>query len=587
MRLAPQDVPYLAQRQDTLHRVVFLAHSYLRTQLPLSGDIALQVIDEKFWSEMIDIKTLRFDRWYLVSDHIKEAGLEDLYKQVRDAVTGALESGGSVHAALAEQKVTARKLETLARREETAQPSVKVRPWQTTERMEKTIKSFDSVTADSIEARASIFRLLAQTSGRDGTERLNLKKPGKNSANELPDGAVIQSYHLKGLLATTPTILLDADLDAAIVRRFYPNVQFERLLARPNAHVVQISNRTLGTSSVVSGKEGEKIRRDIATIIKREVARAKGGNVLLVATKRVLKALQEDVGAELDETKKNTQSLYGAEVRWFGPRMLGVNTYADFSTIIFVGRLQLPTYALEDQVHAVFGDSGRPLELTKNDKLVLSSTELLRADSTSSIAKVWIHPDVRWTTLLQQTREAQSEQAIARLRLIDTTSPKRVVVLSNIPLPNLPVDELTTFDALVADKSVFQLSKKYKKLKAAISGPNKRMLPGIRLSETELKGDAPHAFPSAVSVKEFRKKLPIDKLLDWIPAIVSDLGLPAIHVQLFNGKRGGHPTPAVVFATLENAQQTSQQLWPEFDEHTVIGPIGVTKEDIDIVVEPT
>ncbi|KKL88554.1 hypothetical protein LCGC14_1923520, partial [marine sediment metagenome] len=358
-----------------------------------------------------------------------------------------------------------------------------------------------------------------------------------------------------------------------------------RLLARPKAHVIQVSDKTLAPSTL-KDEEHKKQRDDIVRIIKREVERARKRDVLVVAPKSVLHKLYEDNGETFNDKSSQPQMLHGATVRWFGPRLLGINTYSDFATIILVGRLQLPVVALEDQLRALFGDSDMPLSFTDGGRLKALKTSLLRADDTRVDVKVQSHPDPRGAALLRQSREAQSEQAIARLRLLGANTPKRVLVLSNVPLPGLPVNEWLKFDAVVQDKSDVQVSKKYQSLERAIDGANGPVLRGIRLSASGLNKDAKDVFPSVGSAKEFRKKLPLKVILEWVESIAADRGLPATSMLLSKSRRGGHETHAVVFTTAKGARHLSQHLWPEFGKHIVSEEFGLLKNEETAVLEP-
>ena len=62
-----------------------------------------------------------------------------------------------------------------------------------------------------------------------------------------------------------------------------------------------------------------------------------------------------------------------------------------------------------------------------------------------------VHPDPRAQALLEQIREREIEQAVARLRLVHRDRPATVYLLTNLPL-NLEVAELTTWNALVRDR---------------------------------------------------------------------------------------------------------------------------------------
>lgn len=575
--------PYLAQEAIIEPHVVFLAHSYLKSQPPLSGDVALRIIDEKFWGAMIDVQALPHDNWFLTPDHYDGSKLAETYRTVRKSVSDALEAETPVHRALRDKKISAETLRELAAAEEMAMPILKLDPQTPNDDAKVKVSSFDHEAANSIRVRSLIFDLLANTIDLRGTERISLEKPTPEKNNR----ALIKLHQLVDLPADAPMILLDADLDETIVRRFCGNAHFERLLVRPKAHVTQVSDLTLASYPLSSLKEKaqERRRADVVKIIKREVERAQTKDVLVVATTAVLQALYNDCGQEFKETSTEAQVLYGATVRRFGQKLLGVNTYSEFSTIILIGRLQLPVVTIEDQLRAVFGDSGAPLNLAEGNRLVAAATTVLRADNRRVEAKVQSHPDPRGTSILLQTREAQSEQAIARLRLLDANIPKRVIVLSNVPLPGLPVDEWLKFEAIVREKSDVQVSTKYVNLERAICGADGSRLRGIRLSAGGLVADAPKIFPNSKRAREFRKNLPTEEILGWAMTIAAEIGFPATYVRLSKGNRGGHATPAVVFSTVEKAQQLSKHLWPDFDKHVVVEGIGVTFNEGNAVLE--
>jgi len=572
--------PYLAQEKTEKNHVVFLAHSYLKSKPPLAGNVALRIIDEKFWKEMIDLQTLPHDAWLFAPDHLKARNLSGAYEKMQSAVTSALKAKTPVHLALRGSDITSETLRDLANAEKMALPTLELDLRSPDDIVRMKVDTFDHAAANSIRVRSLICDLLAKTIDHRGTERLSLAKPSEQSDHR----ALVKLHQVADLPDDAPTILLDADLDETIVRRFCNNAQFERLLVRPKAHVIQVSDRTLASSTLKT--EGrQKQRADVATIIKREVERAQSNDVLVVASTAVLHALYKYDGKVFEETSAKPQKLYGATVRRFGSKLLGINTYSDYATIILVGRLQLPVVTIEDQLRAVFGDSDVPLDLTEDEKLVASKTSILRADNKRVEAKFQSHPDPRGASLLQQGREAQSEQAIARLRLLDANIPKRVLVLSNVPLPGLTVDEWIRFDALVQEKTNVQVSKKYQKLEHAIREDNGHKPKGLRLSAAGLFGDADKVFPTLKLAKEFRKKLRTPDVLDWTMAIAAEMGMSATHVQLSKGKRGGHSTPAIVFTNAADAQQRSRELWPDYDKYVVIEGSGIAGDDDTAVVE--
>ena len=62
-----------------------------------------------------------------------------------------------------------------------------------------------------------------------------------------------------------------------------------------------------------------------------------------------------------------------------------------------------------------------------------------------------VHPDHRAQALLEQVRERELEQAVARLRLVHRVRPATVYLLTNLPL-NLEIATVTTWNALTRDR---------------------------------------------------------------------------------------------------------------------------------------
>ena len=72
-------------------------------------------------------------------------------------------------------------------------------------------------------------------------------------------------------------------------------------------------------------------------------------------------------------------------------------------------------------------------------------------DAAGPAVDVSVHPDPRAQALLEQVRERELEQAVARLRLVHRDRPATVYLLSNIPL-NLEITTVTTWNALARDR---------------------------------------------------------------------------------------------------------------------------------------
>ena len=59
------------------------------------------------------------------------------------------------------------------------------------------------------------------------------------------------------------------------------------------------------------------------------------------------------------------------------------------------------------------------------------------------------HPDPYYDALLRQIREAEIAQAVGRIRAVRSSTPKTVYLLTEIPIPGLPMDVLIAYHDLV------------------------------------------------------------------------------------------------------------------------------------------
>jgi hypothetical protein len=120
----------------------------------------------------------------------------------------------------------------------------------------------------------------------------------------------------------------------------------------------------------------------------------------------------------------------------------GLNDYASFNNVIILGREQPPASGMADQARAMWWDSEEPLRRLQDksgNQPYTREPRGYRGIQRGSV-QVQTHPDWRAQLLLEQVREAESEQALDRLRLLRGEGKQRqVYILSNVPL-NVTVD---------------------------------------------------------------------------------------------------------------------------------------------------
>jgi len=139
----------------------------------------------------------------------------------------------------------------------------------------------------------------------------------------------------------------------------------------------------------------------------------------------------------------------------------GSNAYEDRSVVFITGRNQPPIDEVEQQARAVFGGSGNPLSYDDKESLPLDQVEYwlsARSPHSTSAMTVPSFSDPRIEAVQKQIREAETVQAIARLRLVWADYQKRVFLLSNLPV-EMPVDHLIEFNDLMPDRLEMELIK--------------------------------------------------------------------------------------------------------------------------------
>ncbi|WP_274844569.1 hypothetical protein [Phaeobacter gallaeciensis] len=557
--------PYLAQREISQNHVIFLPHSYLALPLPIKGAIALRIVDEKFWSTLTSTEEIDLRDWKksISLDSSSSAAQQAHAKasdKVRQMVNACLTNNTPLHEELRNAGFAEKELQALADTERTFWTDPEIQPTMGIDEISAKIDTDKMSLNVAARRNAKVFALLAETAGRQSnTERLCMTQKDKADA--------ITAYILQPPPQDSPYILLDADLDESITRNFFPQAEIVALRSRPLAEITQVSDLTLSDTWLTANEDTAKSKercKKVLSILDYEVARARreqDGDVLLVATTKVLRALYEAAGVPNGgcDDPEDLPPLRGADVRWFGPRMLGLNRFKSHATIVVVGRQQPPVSAIEAYLRAMFGDGDKALQFAKEAKLIRGKV----IDAQGSTRHAQVHPDEHARVLLAQSREAGAEQAIARLRLIDPSGPKRVLILSNLPLPNLPIDRSIPFNQLVEFPGLTEPMPNLSRLKRAITQPNGTLRRGIRTSPKGLHEDAPHEFRTRNAAKDYAKKFAAGQMIRGLRHLAEVHKLDATEVTLAH-VGGRRRISAVVFVEPSQAGRLAGELWPDY-----------------------
>lgn len=368
--------------------------------------------------------------------------------------------------------------------------------------------------------------------------------------------------------ADVPTLLLDADATGPIVKRMYPGAELVQVDLKPNAEVVQLTDRTFSNTKL----QKVAVRRELVQLVRAEVLRdINGRGVLCIATRKAVRALFEDAGHDFAGIDEPTVSrmmmetpLHGARWLWFGPASLGRNDWQDFGTALVIGREDIGVDALEDYARAFFGDTGEPLEFVQPDEsgrrfMPDAILPLVMEDGATWGIHGRAHPDPRVRALQMQTREMAARQAIERLRLVNATELKRVVVCTKVPVPGLPVSDLRRWDQLVPTR-----------IEAAIAEAAQRG--GVlRLSAPGLAQDAPETFVTPKAAKRWLESEGKEAIADLRPRAGNNTLLRArglIFASLKINTKGARTTRAIILG--DDPKATAER---------ALGPLAAFKKD--------
>ena len=272
------------------------------------------------------------------------------------------------------------------------------------------------------------------------------------------DQVVICEHRPSRVARSVPVLYLDATLDQVVTEQYIPDIEYKRIDVRQLAVVSQVHDRT-GSNTFWNGKIGqEKLNldqpdydandNDLAGLIVVLNAWADAGETpLLVGHKKLC--------AFLSTHPKRDERV---SVAHFGS-LRGTNEYKDKSAIFITGRNQPPMQEFEWQARSVFGKTGYPVAHEDYGNMPTDQVSYWlsdRGNEKPSAIALQTFSDPRVAAVQRQIREAETAQAIARLRLVWSDYQKRVFLLSNLPV-EMPVDHLISFGDLMPDKLQIEL----------------------------------------------------------------------------------------------------------------------------------
>ena len=250
-----------------------------------------------------------------------------------------------------------------------------------------------------------------------------------------------------------PVIFIDADLNKNILQQFRPDVPIVKIPVERQAEVVQFSDLTFSKYALVHQENNlllDQAREFIAEV-------SGTGATLVVSTLEVRRAITR----ETKETQQAVGEYAGASMIHFG-MLRGLDAFKEFSNVIILGREQPSVGALEGLASGLWWDAEEPVAFQAANEsggisLINEKRGYRMRDSSFESVQTQVHPDHRVQQLLEQIREAESAQAIDRLRLVRPNqegSQRRVFILSSVPL-DVTVDHLVGWKQYQQIKAVW------------------------------------------------------------------------------------------------------------------------------------
>ncbi|WP_295512908.1 hypothetical protein [uncultured Sulfitobacter sp.] len=339
----------------------YMATSYLGLPDPDGYGGIIRVVDETFWAQQLSFVTIGIDAFRsprtFLRHYTKEDGRVEAHAELIAAAHALTETMMAGKSPL-DLPYTEDNYRAFALLEYKAQADIPVpNPDQPETQQSGLLARGEDVLRD-VSWYAAIWSCLADSKqrGRATTERLRL--------THSPSGTVLRVCRRRAQHHRQPMLILDADADLEILSAL--GVEPHRstnMVLRPNADIVQIHDRRMTLGSLLKGAE---LREDWRRVICREVLadrKGQGGGVLVGASRKVVLRFFEDAGHNFLGLRDEEVSwrmletpLHGAHWLWYGARALGTNRYRTCSTVIAIGREELPAEALEDYGRALWGD---------------------------------------------------------------------------------------------------------------------------------------------------------------------------------------------------------------------------------------
>ena len=236
--------------------------------------------------------------------------------------------------------------------------------------------------------------------------------------------------------AKTPLLLLDATADEDLLDALVPFTHVRRIDVKQRAIVTQVYDQT--GSNTFWNDSPDKVDALVGVL---RAWISSGEKPLLIAHKK----LADDIRG---------RGVEGLSIGHFGG-IRGSNAFEGCTVVFITGRNAPPASEVERQARAIFWNGKLPLAFDDtSDFLPLELRGYWQSEwnqFSQSGVLVNAFRDPRIEAVHKQIKEAETIQAIARLRLVWSPVTKYVFMLGNLPV-ELPVDRFRTSNDMFPDR---------------------------------------------------------------------------------------------------------------------------------------
>ena len=425
---------YIAQfidpdfESDRSNVVRIFVHNYLAfSRNPLQDNPSLVVIDESFYSAMVKDHDLSFK-------DVREQLRSDRHPELGNEVIKSLVSAEPLLETLRGLNVRLGHLD-----------EINLIPAGT---------AFDGVRSTALSGRsggstqgvsALVRQLKSELRQREVSHPQSIFLHADNDGNDVVRVCSRSELQFE---TSTPVLMLDATADAKLIDGFFDqDIDLKRIDIKQNAIITQVYDRT-GSKKFWEGESAPI--EELITVL--NTWADFGEKPLCIGNKSLNERLQAHPNISPKVVFMNFVGLRGS------------NAAEECSVVFITGRNEPPPIEVDHKARALFWDRDIPLqhdEFGNNQNLPLELRGFLtseRFEGGTQGVETRAFSDSRIEAVHQQMREAESIQAIARLRLVHNKQRKRVFILSNVPL-EVPIDQLVKFKDLMPDRLEYEFLK--------------------------------------------------------------------------------------------------------------------------------